>query len=328
MKRSILFLAAGTTIVAAGVAVHQARLGALERESVVATRSRLSQLDRELANLLRQLDDAHRDLESAKQRLASMSPMSVVPATESDLTSAAQISEWIAKVKRLQKEFIDHPDQRIPEMQLLTDLDWASVAREAKFDSDADVRKARALARDAAKRNFHVPLRDALRRFSQATTGSQLTDVLQLAPYFNEPIDPAMLQRYEISPTIGGSRPAPAVAERAAIDREFDYRHTVTAGGGGHGPWITNPLRKVTQDAFNNFAAANAGRRPKSDSELLPYVQDPVGKALLGAMADYKQAHHGLPWESLADLRAYVKDPAAQAALEHLIATTEENRSK
>src|ERR1019366_3851937 len=109
------------------------------------------------------------------------------------------VDSWLARVKRLKQAFAEHPDQRIPELALLTDLDWLTLERQLRLDSEEDLRKARAKARDTAFGNFQMSLGQALRDYATAANGAPLSDVFQLMPYFKPPVDAAILQRYEIA---------------------------------------------------------------------------------------------------------------------------------
>jgi hypothetical protein len=259
----------------------------------------------------------------ATQSLASAAATAVAPGSADDPTRATAVDSWLTRLKRLKQAFDEHPDQRIPELALLTDLDWLTLARQLRLDSEEDLRKARAKARDAAFSKFQMSLGQALRDFATAANGAPLSDVLQLMPYFKPPIDAAFLQRYEIAGPASpfASRDGKTITERAPVDEEFDTRHTVSldGSGGGSGPWVVDSLRQVTLNALSEYAAANSGQRPKSEADVLPYVHDPTAKTIFEAMLAYANDHHGQQPSDVTVLRPYVKDPAARVLLEKLI---------
>ena len=61
------------------------------------------------------------------------------------------------------------PETKIPELQLLTETDWLVAAKEAKLDTEADIRKALAHLRSLAKQR--LPLADALSKFIADNNG-------------------------------------------------------------------------------------------------------------------------------------------------------------
>ena len=56
-----------------------------------------------------------------------------------------------ARALQLNQRLEQMPDKKIPELQLLTENDWLSAAKEAKFEADADIRKALGNLRNLAK---------------------------------------------------------------------------------------------------------------------------------------------------------------------------------
>src|SRR5207247_10864647 len=73
------------------------------------------------------------------------------------------------------------PDKRIPEMDFLTDKDWAAATRDADLTSDDGVRQAMSALRRAAKGNFLEAMRGAFKKYAATTNRAEL------------PVDPAKL---------------------------------------------------------------------------------------------------------------------------------------
>jgi len=63
------------------------------------------------------------------------------------------------------------------------------------------VRKSLSTLRTLAKTKFGRLLRPALLKYTEANHGDLPTDLLQLKPFFTEPVDDALLQRYEMVAT-------------------------------------------------------------------------------------------------------------------------------
>jgi len=319
MRRSSLVLVLMAMPAAGGEALYEAHAISHEREALAAEQKRVSRFQQQLVDLRQQRDEALRAFALATERLAAAAGAVVDPAR------ASEVDSWLARVKRLSQSFDEHPDQRIPEFALLTDLDWLALARQLRLDSDEDLRKARATVRGAAIGKFQQRLGQALRDYAAAANGVPLSDLAALSPYFDPTIDPAILQRYEITGPInpGAPRDNRTITERTPVDGEFDVRHTVAVNGLGSGssPWVFDSLRQASLDALSEFAAANNGQRPKREADSLPYVRDPTARALFEAMIAYENDHHGQQPNDQAALRPYVKDAAAQAVLEKLINT-------
>jgi hypothetical protein len=79
----------------------------------------------------------------------------------------------------------------------------------------------------------------ALRKYGAANGGQFPTDLSQLAPYLASPIDPAILQRFEIVPTsslVSELQPAGdwAITQVAAADPALDSRAAYGLTDGRH----------------------------------------------------------------------------------------------
>jgi hypothetical protein len=321
MKRPTFFLILAATVAATGGTIYEARMASHDRESIAAARKQIVQLEQQLATLRREEDAVVRELAAAPAGAADVP--APLPAGHREAARERDVTDWLAQVKQLEQTFADHPDQRIPEMALLTDLDWLALARARPLGSESDLRRARAQVRELAKEKFLEQLREALRSCEASSGGMLPTDILQLLPHFKVPVDPAMLQRYEMvaSGPLSANRGEQAIAERAPIDRGLDRRVTVSADGRGSAgtPWAVESLSQAARQAVKEFAAAHNGRQPANEAELLPYVNDPAARAIFSATVEFEK-ERGRATNGLADLRPYVKDPAAQALLEQVIA--------
>ncbi len=138
------------------------------------------------------------------------------------------------KAEQITRYLQQMPDKTIPEIKLLTDVDWLVATKEANFDTDADVRKTLRKIRDLAKNR--LPMGRSLNAFLHASNGQLPTDVSQLKPYITSalgdtPMDDAtlnaILQRYELLHT-GTAADYPKdtwfIAEKAPVDKDYDSR--------------------------------------------------------------------------------------------------------
>ena len=104
-----------------------------------------------------------------------------------------------ARVARLRQWLEQMPEEKIPELQFLSEDDW--IARvDDPLVTDDDYRSAMILLRMDGDGEFARRAKPALQQYVQANNGQFPTDLSQLKPYFESPIDDAILQRYGIVP--------------------------------------------------------------------------------------------------------------------------------
>lgn len=119
------------------------------------------------------------------------------------------------------------PDKRIPELQWLNENDWLNAAQEASFDTDANIRRALSGLRSRAKAHLYPILQNALVAYIKANNEQLPDDLSRLRPYFEKPVDDAILQRYKLLRTGSAKGLGPSdwvIAEKAPVDREYDTR--------------------------------------------------------------------------------------------------------
>jgi RNA polymerase sigma factor (sigma-70 family) len=174
-------------------------------------------LRRDAAELLRLRAEVAR-LRAAEQE--SGQPPAAInedPFTQSVLALTQRAGELNGHLQRM-------PEKSIPELQLLNENDWLSVAREVSLQSEAEVRQALSKLRNTAKHKFATHALEAVDKFIQANNGQMPTDVSQLKPYFDVPVEDAMLQRYQVlHPGEGNSlQDNWVMSERERVDPDYD----------------------------------------------------------------------------------------------------------
>lgn len=283
--RSLFLIAALLALVSAGV--FQARVILRQREALHALQKRTADAQRQAASLRRECDTARHDLNAAEQQLAALPPRTFLDAATA--TRQAETNAWLARVKKLKQLFVERPDQRIPEMQWLTDEDWLRVAKRASFEDEHGTRKALGGLRDVAKGKFISRLSPALRAFAGTADGEPPASSLALASHFSGPIDAGVLQRYEIiKGSVSGDigQGVLTVREKTPIDADYDSRWHASSNGlnyshgsaGAPYAWIPG-FRERSARAHRAYTEANNGARASTTAHAIPFYNPPLDPA-------------------------------------------------
>ncbi len=283
-RRSLLaFTLTASALV--GVVGYETYLAQQQDEPLRVLRRQAPLLARETSALLRERDTLARDLAEAERQLAALPPLRPA-APEVSPERHSEMKAWLARVKRLHRLFDERPDQRIPEMQFLTEEDWLRVAKDIQFDSDETTRHALAALRTAAAEKFTPQLTAALRNFAKNPPENPPT-ILALERFADPPIDPGLLVRYELSKTTE-TPPRWKVQTKAPVDADYDTRHYVdvyvdgrsNGRGSMNAPtaWIPD-FQQQAMRAYQAYAKANNGASPQGLTEVLPYFNPPLSFA-------------------------------------------------
>ena len=206
----------------------------------------LTELRNRQGQLAAERDRGQRDRAAVEQELAAaagqLAALKQLRATDQTtaVTAGGERKAWLARVRQLQRDFAAHPDQRIPEMQWLTDADWLRVARLAELATEEGRRRARAAIRDAASAHFIQRLRPALRRWAMEASAGGVIPVEALNSYFEQPVEATILARYRLEkdPTAAPrSGREWVVRARAPIDADYDQRFEAHVSSNGNNGW-------------------------------------------------------------------------------------------
>lgn len=173
----------------AGLVTHRAVVK--QREELVLRRASLSRLEDDIRLARDQLAAEQREFAQLERETAHA--LAAAAARE-----AAPAHLWASRVLLMRQLLEEMPAHRLPELHLLTLLDWIQVARNAELDTANRIRTAFIALRSLARRRFSEVLRPALRAFVAASGGELPADIRQLAPYLALPADVAILERYEM----------------------------------------------------------------------------------------------------------------------------------
>ena len=287
-QRHVIVLAAAF-LALLGFAGYATSIVLQQREQLDALRNRSAQLATESATLRREREADVKELAEAERQLSELPPPKAGALTVS-LEQRTEIKAWLARVKRLRQLFEERPDQRIPEMQFLTDQDWLRVAKSNELNSEDGRRKALAAARDAAISHFTSQLSMALWNFAKTASTDASPTIFTLGPFLEKPADAALLERYELrkAPPSGlrGSIEW-SVQNKAPIDPDYDSQFYVRASDSGNSgmgnmsaplAWIPD-FRERAARAVKDFTAS--GKPPPTGglTDLLPYFNPPLDPA-------------------------------------------------
>ncbi len=106
---------------------------------------------------------------------------------------------WILRVNKLKQYLDERPDEQFPEIRLARHFQWLKATGE-KLESEEDLHTARNVLQQSALHQFGGMTMAALEKFTHDNGGRFPSDMSELRPYFEPPIDDAILQRYMIAP--------------------------------------------------------------------------------------------------------------------------------
>ena len=153
---------------------------------------------------------------------------------------------------------------------------------DAKFDTEKDIQQNLANLRRRADNDFVSTLQGAVSKYMNENGKQFPTDLSQLQSYFDAPVDPAILDRWQVVPAsqlpnvkMGGDW---IITEKSPVDTSLDSVWAVGPNGYGTSsyqpPEIQNTITTLNP-VMKAYAAANNGAEPKDPSDILPYLTTP-----------------------------------------------------
>ncbi len=200
---------------------NASRENSAKEERTEALRAEAEALAKEQVQAAAQLEEL---------KLLLLSPMERAPADR-----AEQVRRITERVRWLRKTFQTEPQLQIPEMALLTDLDWLVALRFADLSTEEGLRKAMASVRTEAKRRFQGKLSTAVKKYVSAIGDVRPESVQALIPYFKDGVDLAMLQRREVAGLYASMMESAVksfqIQDRVPVDRENDTFMALSGDG-------------------------------------------------------------------------------------------------
>jgi RNA polymerase sigma factor (sigma-70 family) len=299
--QKIAVTAALTVTISAGV--YQAKQVANTRDEVEKLRAQQAPLiaeiaklraeDMQLSNLVTQAKE-QKQLTAGqfKELLTLRGAVTAAKRGNAELENDPAVQKaqvWMAKEKKIREQFELHPEQKIPEMQFLTEEDWLDHARHADVDTVNGLRLAMCNIRAVASGEFAGKMIQALQLYMRVNQQQLPDTALQLADYFHPPLKDAdavlsRYVRYKPNPNMMVSESLVFEQDRATVVDPIDSRVTFSTNTT---MWLPPagmlPLPDELQAASKAYADANH-QGFLSVYDLKPYCSTPEEKAAFDKM--------------------------------------------
>jgi hypothetical protein len=259
-----------------------------EGKTLWQQRNELQQLQRKSSQLTAEIERTRETLGDTQRKIVAAQAADPAGSSSQGISQTsdpdtALFSDILTQMKKLKQFLEENPREKIPELELLTNLEWLnevqhevqSASHGNKID-DRELPRAAVHLRLRAKQKLGFSMQLALGRYQKEHAGDLPADFSQLLPSFDRPIDPAILERYEIiTSNQRGKLPQSewVITEKTLANEWDDMKVYFKAST----PWNTEPsasnFNEVIQQATWAFAKANE-RKPNEPAQLLPYLQD------------------------------------------------------
>ena len=230
---------------ALGTGIYEARQASAVRSQLQNLQEQAGSLNQQNQELSKQRDAAQRQLtalrednerlnrntgellklrgEVARLRQDSLE-LASLKASDTNGASGVVASAWLSRLTQLKQHLDQSPGMKIPELKYLTDAAWLKAAQ-PNLETEDDYRRAFAALRNSAESAFGAMLQSSLAKYLAANNNVFPSDIGQLKPYFDSPVEDATLQRYEIVPasslkSIKLGDAAWLITQKAPVDEE------------------------------------------------------------------------------------------------------------
>ena len=296
-------LIATSLAAAVGVGFYEARQASVARAEVLVLRQQgmllaeqIEQSARERDATARELAALHQDrelLDRATSELLKLRgevtrlKLDAQAQMQGSITNDQTLSEavvWKGRVDQLKQYLERSPGSIIPELQFATEQDWLDAAKR-NLATDADYRSALSALRTASEQKVASMFMKAVKAYKKASNENFPNDWDQLMPYFESPLDRAILERWQIVPgktvqSIGVGDVI--ITQKAPVDDVFDRRIVVGSDGGTGATDFMDPESwKAMAPVFEAYQIAHGGQSQDALSQLHPYARTPAQQAAL-----------------------------------------------
>ena len=278
----------GATLAASvGAGVFEVHQNSQLREQVQAFQQQQATLAEQMRRLQHERDDMANELAALPAENAQLNSNSnenellklrgEVTQLQNEATDPTQnaAKAVMAKVKLLKQYLEQNPSRKIPELQFVTEKDWADAVWNTDLNTGDDAREALSKVRETAENIFlNEMMKDAFKKYLVANNDILPADLSQLKPYFDVPVTDEMLQRYKLLQTGKPDNSADLVKLTTYADDEYDSNHGMSINGAWGGRF--NSVSGAVQTAAEAFAKDNNGQIPNEPSQITSYFKTPI----------------------------------------------------
>ena len=210
--------------VAVGAGIYEARQAANARAEVQTLRQQQAPLAEQIQQLQRERGDTTNQLAVMAGELAKNDNNNLellkLRAEVSRLRNQVQTSKQgtptgdsadegarsiVSRVNQLKQYLERNPNEKIPELQFLSDNNWLSASSNAgletkNFETEGDYEHAVERLRGDAESRFAKIVQEVMRKYSAAKNGENPPDLSQLQQYCEPSVGDIIQQLYEIKP--------------------------------------------------------------------------------------------------------------------------------
>lgn len=298
---------AATLLVVTAGGVYEAHQASRLRDQVHTLQQHQAPLIEQLGQMQRERDDAAKQLAALQMELkqikSGQDPAELlklrgkVAALQSTLNGATETEarELVARVNKLKERLKQTPNASIPELQLLEEKDWLAASRDWKLATEAEFRQALSGLRGMAEQKFALRAQRALQKFSEGNEKQFPSHLSQLEPYFDPPLDNAILQRWEILPagaTVPGiGNKGPFITEKAPVDELLDRRLAIGFFGFSATDFLNSEIQDLLMPVYQAYSAANPNAlHHNAPSQLQPFATTPEQQAAVQKLIEQSEA--------------------------------------
>jgi RNA polymerase sigma factor (sigma-70 family) len=285
-------LVTATIVATAGAGIYEAREASSLRDRVRSLQQQQTLLAGQIQQLQRERNDASNRLAFATDENAALKGTSAELSNLRDEVSRLKAAEsnsvalaskaWMERVAKLKQRMEETPSAKIPELKFVTERDWLDAASR-DLNTNADYRRALSQIRNAGEGKFAAMMLNALTAYQHSNNQQFPTDLGQLQPYFESPVDDTILQRWEIAPAeavrnlhMGADF---IITQKAPVDDVFDSRLGVGPNGYGATDFLAGETMETMNPLWEAYRAAHNGQYPAETSLVEPYVTTPEQRA-------------------------------------------------
>jgi hypothetical protein len=221
------------------------RLSEAERLELLKLRNAIGQL----RSAIKEMEPKRRELQRLREGLDDLATNSQQIVLTALLADEMEVRR--ARVAQLKQWLEGRPEEKIPELQFVPELRWIRLTDRPWVETDEENRHTMSMLRCDGEMTFARMATKALQQFTLANNGQFPADLSQLKPYFESPVEDAILDRYQIVAAQSlhlqpGAVGDWVITQKAPVNPELDARQVINLRGvhpANRDPGRWDPLR-------------------------------------------------------------------------------------